>query len=179
MRKFFLLLALVPLLGMAQSDSAAVAVALRFGVVDFSRALCSLPDYTTTMARLEGEKAKYQAEAKRAEDDFNAKYEEFLEQQKDYPLSIRRKRQNELQQLMDDNIAFRKEAQKLMAQAEKEALLPLRERLAAIIAQIAGERGYAFVLNTQADACPYINPAQGEDITAEIEARAATTKIKN
>ena len=48
--------------------------------------------------------------------------------------------------------------------AEREALAPLKIRLAETVAKIASDRGLALVVNTASDACPYINPELGEDL---------------
>ena len=32
------------------------------------------------------------------------------------------------------------------------------------------QRGYAFILNTDADATPWLNPALGDDITEDVKA---------
>lgn len=188
MRHIFLLLSLaaLPCTGQTTEPVTAAATtaapasqsapAFRFATIDYEAALRSLPEYQAATAKIEELRTKYKEEAKRSEDDFNAKYEEFLEQQKDYPPSIRRKRQNELQAIMADNIAFRDESRRLIDEARAEAMRPAGERLAAIIAAIARERRYSFVLNTAQNACPYINPAEGEDITEEVKTRAASRK---
>ena len=49
-------------------------------------------------------------------------------------------------------------------QAEQEAMQPLHKRMAQLLRIIAEDRGLAFVINTDGNACPYINPAQGEDL---------------
>ena len=108
---------------------------------------------------------KYDTELKRAEDEFNAKYEDFLDGQRDFVPSILHKRQAELQDIMDKNTAFRKEAQRLLAQAEKEAVTPLRKELNAAIERVAQAYGLAFVLNKDDASCPYVNPSLSLDIT--------------
>lgn len=45
---------------------------------------------------------------------------------------------------------------------------PLKKRLNEILRQIGRERGYAFILNTDNDAVPYIDTASGEDISALV-----------
>ena len=52
---------------------------LRFGYVSYETALKAMPDYATASKRLAELKAKYDDEARRVADEFNAKYEEFLE----------------------------------------------------------------------------------------------------
>jgi outer membrane protein len=113
---------------------------------------------------------KYEAEQKRVEDDFNKKYEEFLDGQKSYPKTILQKRQSELQEMLDKNIAFKKESLRLLSQAEEEAMAPIRVRLAEVLDAIGRERGYAFIVNTDEKATLWLNPAMGEDVSAAVKA---------
>ena len=69
---------------------------------------------------------------------------------------------------MEKNIAFKQEARRLLNSAEAAAIKPLKERLNGAIEKIAKERGFAFVLNTDGDACPYINPDMGINIEEEV-----------
>ena len=106
-----------------------------------------------------------EAELKRVEDEFNRKYEEFLDGQRDFAPTILQKRQTELQDLLKKNVAFKAESQKLLKKAEEEAYLPLKEKLKKVLEEIGLERGYAFIINTDGDACPFIHPDMGEDVT--------------
>jgi outer membrane protein len=106
---------------------------------------------------------------KRVEDEFNRKYEDFLDGQREVPKTILRKRQTELQELMTKNIAFKQESLQQLDDTEQEKMAPLRERLTQAIAAIAAEQGLAFVINTDADACPYINPSMGIDISQQVK----------
>lgn len=141
---------------------------LRFGFLSCDSALHALPGYATAMRDVEDLKAKYDEEMKRVEDEFNQKYELFLEQQASFAPSIRQKRQAELQELMEKNVAFKKEARRMLAEAETEALATLRQTVRAAITRIGQQRGLAFVINTDAGAMPYADTAMGTDITAEV-----------
>lgn len=107
-------------------------------------------------------------EAKRVEADFNAKYEDFLDTQADMPKSILEKRQSELQELLNKNIEFKAESRRLLAQAEKDAFAPLHEKLQRALKVIGEQDGYAFIINTDNNACPFVNPAQGTDVTQTV-----------
>ena len=72
--------------------------------------------------------------------------------------------------MLDKNIAFKKEGQRLLAEAEKEALAPLKERLNAALAKVGQQQGYAFILNVDQNAAPFVNPAMGEDATELVKA---------
>src|SRR3712207_8703903 len=83
-------------------------------------------DYSLIQRNMADLRAKYDAEMKRVEDEFNKKYEDFLDGQRNFAPSILKKRQAELQELIEKNAAFKKEAQELLKKAEKEALAPLK-----------------------------------------------------
>ena len=120
-----LLLALVPFLGAsAQEQSAATptdtptVTVPQFGYLSYNAVFAQMPDYQKAKEDFAALKAQYDAEATRAEEEFQRKFTEFLQGQKDFPKSIMQKRQAELQELMDKSVAFRKEAQRLLAEAE-------------------------------------------------------------
>ena len=161
MRKFILsiLFCALPLLASAQ---------VKFGYLSYSQALQSMPDYALAKENLAKLEEQFETEMKRAEEEFNKKYEEFLEGQQEFAVSIRNKRQSELQELMQKNMAFKQEARRLLKNAEADAMKPLHEKLKAVLAMVGQQRGLAFILNTDGDALPYVDPAQGEDVTEVI-----------
>ena len=123
-----------------------------------------MPGYALVQQKMAEMRKQYEAELQRVTNEFNRKYEEFLEGQREFPKTILQKRQTELQELMTRNVTFKEESRKQLAEAEREALAPLKARLAETVARIAGSRGLALVVNTDSDACPYINPEMGEDL---------------
>lgn len=137
---------------------------LRFGYISYKEALKVMPEYNTSLQEIEALKGKYAEELKRVEDEFNVKYEDFLNKQKDFAPSILRKRQAELQDLIKRNVAFKEESQRLLKQAEQESNAVLRTKLNTILTQLGVEHGLAFVLNTDNDAAPYVNKLLGEDL---------------
>ncbi len=150
---------------LCQSASAQVKI----GYFSYNEVFMSMPEYITAQEELSKLRVQYDGETQRAEEEFNAKYEDFLDNLSTLAASIRRKRQTELQQLMESNIRFRDEARRLMAQAEEDVLAPVKKLLSEKIAKAAKENGYIVVLNIDNDACPYIDPAWGDDITSLIK----------
>ncbi|HRN17306.1 MAG TPA: OmpH family outer membrane protein [Xylanibacter oryzae] len=158
-----ILILLLPLMAAAQT--------LKFGFLSYDAAFKSMPGYSIAMKNISDLKTKYEAETKRATDEFNKKYEDFLDGQKDFPPTILQKRQAELQELMDKNIAFKEESKRLLAQAENDAYAPLQDQLNTILQAIGKERGYAFIINTDNNSCPYIDTTLGEDISTVVKDR--------
>lgn len=150
--------------GAQQQTQPAVAM-LKIGYFSYDEALRAMPDYSIVTAKLHDLRSQYDAEMQDAEKEFNEKYESFLENQKIMADAIREKRQSELQSMMERNVAFRHEAERLMAQAEQESMAPLHEKLNKVIANIAEERAYIMVVNTDSNACPYLNPIMAENIS--------------
>lgn len=161
MKKFLFMLFVLamPLVAGAQA---------KFGYFSFSEILNAMPDRAVADRNLADLRLKYDAEMKRAENEFNVKYEEFLEGQRDFVPSILHKRQAELQEMMEKNVAFRKEAERLLKQAQDDAYAPLRKKINEAAAKVGSARGYAFILNTDGDACPYIDATVSEDATVFI-----------
>lgn len=125
--------------------------------------------YARAQQNIQELKSKYETETKRSEEEFNQKYEDFLEGVQDYAPSILKKRQAELQDYMARNIAFKAESERLLKQAEKDALEPVHKQLADAVHSIAVRNGYAFVLNTDDHALPYVNESMGENITQQLK----------
>lgn len=125
--------------------------------------------YARAQQNIQELKSKYETETKRSEEEFNQKYEDFLEGVQDYAPSILKKRQAELQDFMARNIAFKAESERLLKQAEKDALEPVHKQLADAVHSIAVRNGYAFVLNTDDHALPYVNESMGENITQQLK----------
>ena len=162
MKKLFLLIVLGVLSLTANAQT-------RFGYFSFDNVLKSMPDYVMAQRSIDDLRQKYDAEMKRAEAEFNSKYEEFLDVQKDLVPAILRKRQAELQEMMQKNINFKNESQRLLKQAEADAFAPVKNKLYNALTKVGQAQGYAFILNTDGDACPYVNPEMGEDATELIK----------
>lgn len=151
-----LLLFAAPLLVSAQA---------KFGYFSYGEVFRAMPEYAIAERNLTQLQNQYEAEMKRAEEEFNKKYEEFLEGMQNFAAPIRQKRQAELQEIMEKNLSFKQEAQRLLEAARRDAYLPLKEKLLTAVKTLGAERGYALILNTDNDACPYLDPATSEDVT--------------
>ena len=151
------------------NDTVAATPAIRFGYLSYDAALKAMPGYAVASKQTDELRKAYEAELKRAEEDFNQKYEAFLEGQKDFPKTILLKRQTELQQLMKQNVEFKQQGRIDLARAEEEAIAPLRTRLNEALATLAERYGFALIINTDGNACPFIDPKMGQDIQEEVQ----------
>lgn len=159
---FFLFLLLFPLLATAQQEIP------RFGYISFNSVLVQMPEYALAQQQYNELKGKYEAEATRSEDEFQRKFAEFMQGQRDFPPSIMQKRQAELQELMEKGISFRRESQELLAEAEQALKQPAIDRLNEAIRTVGATEGLMFVLSTDGNSVPFMHPDAGVDITAKV-----------
>lgn len=165
---------LMPVAASAQQSahpqvSVPVEQSLRFGYFSYEEVLHTMPGYAIAKHNMDDLRAKYDAETKRAEDEFNAKYEEFLDGQRSFAPSILEKRQAELRELMAKNVTFKAEAVRLLQQADADAYAPLKAQIDAAVQKVGKAKGLAFILNTDKGAFPYVNALCGEDVTLLIK----------
>lgn len=71
--------------------------------------------------------------------------------------------------MMQKNINFKNESQRLLQQAETDAFAPVKEKLNEALTKVGQAQGYAFILNTDGNACPYVNPEMGENATELVK----------
>lgn len=160
---------LLPLVATAQ---------FRFGYISYDAVCRQMSQYSQAQKKLEDLKAKYEQESVRNEEEFQRKFNGFLQGQKDFPSNILQKRQAELQDVMEKSIAFRQEAVELLNKAEKEFMQDVYNKLNAAIKAVALEYGYAFVLNIDDNAAPYINPEIGDNVTDLVRAELGMVTLE-
>ena len=149
-RLFLLFFVLIPVIASAQ---------IQFGYLSYQQVLKEMPEYAQAMQELQTLKAKYDEEAARGEAEFQKKFVDFLQGQKDFPQSIMQKRQ----------------VQGLIAQAEKDLVAEVQKKLNRVLLEVGVEYGYGYILNTDDNACPYINPVVGVDVTELVRQKLGLT----
>jgi outer membrane protein len=135
-----------------------------FGYLSYTAALQAMPEYAAAMDSVARFQAACDTEMARVEREFNVKYEAFLDGQKDFPRTILLKRQQELQQMLEQNVAFRQQLQQEVKKTEAALLAPIREKLQQQLSEIGASHELMFILNTDADQLPWLNTQQGINV---------------
>lgn len=167
----FLLLSLPFCVGAQEANNQPAAQqqqVARFGYLSYNAVYEQMPEFAQAQASFAELKKKYEAEATRSEEEFQRKFAEFLHGQKDFPASIMQKRQAELQELMEKSTKFRRESRELLKKAQEELHQPLVGRLNEAIKAVGAEQGLIYILNTDGNALPFINPQAGVDVTEAV-----------
>lgn len=172
---FALLLTVAPM--QAQTTEGNVAQTLtqvqqpRYGLIRYDSLLRAMPEYGAMQIQLQQLRKKYEDEATYNEADFKRQFADYLQGQKDFPQNILLKRQRDLQEAMEKSLAFRHDADSLMRQAAKDMERPVRQLLDEAIAATGQERGYECIVNRDARALPFVNPALAEDASPYVAAK--------
>lgn len=151
-----------------QMEQAASRPAVKFGYISYTEVLQMMPEYKKALADIDTVKAAYNKEVETSEAELNRRFIEYVEGQKTFPENILLKRQKEIQLLIEQSVEFKQEAQQLVKNAEKDIMEPVYDRLNEALAKVGKDRDYAFIINTDNNSCPFVNPAQGEDATNAV-----------
>lgn len=144
------------------------ANAQKIGHFSYNSVLKSIPAYVSGMQDVERMRKQYADELRASEREFTEKYELFIEQQSELAPSISEKRRTELQDLYDSNIKFRNDSQRLLKQTEQDLLNPIKENIRKALVTIGKQGGYIMIVNTDSDACPYVDESLADDVTEQL-----------
>ena len=159
MRKFTLFLLFVPFVLSAQN---------KFGYFSYSEVLEALPQYAQAGEEYELLKQRCQEELDRNEQELTRLYVAYLDGHREFPEPILRRRQNELQQMVDNSVALRAQLKDWLSQARDSLLLPCTEAIDASLARVCAAYSLSYAIDTDIEAYKYINPEFGVDITALV-----------
>ena len=156
MRKLFLFLIVL---------SSSMLAKAQFGYYSNNSVLQALPSYDQATADYERLCQRCEKEIEHNERELTRQYVAFLDGYRDFPEPILRKRQNELQRLVDNSVNFRKELKVWLAQAKDSLFAPSREAVTIAAAKVAVACNLDYVIDTDAVAYVYMNPSKAVDIT--------------
>ena len=156
MRRFFFFLSLF---------SFAMAAKAQFGYYSNSEVMKALPSYGQAVADYERLCSRCEKEIEHNERELTRKYVAFLDGYRDFPEPILRKRQNELQGLVDNSIKFRKELKMWLAQAKDSLFAPTRELVVTAVEKVCQACNLDYAIDVDLVRYAYVNPDKSVDIT--------------
>ena len=143
-------------------------MAFIMGRISSKTILQNMPQYKAMQNSMKALRAQYEAEAKKSEEDFQRKFEEFMQGQKEFPKTILEKRQNELQHMLEANADFRIKVQTLLAEAEKSLMEDVMAEMSDAVTIAAQERGISIVFDMDGGSVPYMVRGLAVDLTSEV-----------
>ncbi len=157
-----------------KSNADSLTVQPRYGIVSYDSLLHAMPEYAKARQSLARLRSQYDEETEYNASNFKRLFVEFLDGQKNFPKSILLKRQRDLQNEMERDIAFRQKADSLLRAAEEDLMRPVLTILNHAIRAVGVERGYDLIINTDQNVHLYYNRKLAEDAMPYVRA-----KLKN
>lgn len=157
MRKLLFLLLFIPAVSFAQVSG--------FGYFSLSQVMDSLPEckkaqdeYNLLLERCDSEIAHSEAELTRY-------YVSFLDGQNTFPEPILRKRQKELQDMVDRSVVLRDQLKECLAQAHDSLFNSIISNIDKATERVCLRNNLAYAIDTDKAAYRFVNPMIGIDIT--------------
>ncbi len=130
-----------------------------------------MPEYAKAQTDIQAMQKTYEDEIKRTSDEFNKKFAEFQQEQKNLPQNILERRQKELQELNEKGLQFQQDAQQQLQQSYTEMMEPIYKKLEDTVKEVGKAGGYTFVFDLNRTDIPYINEAESKDVTNDIKTK--------
>lgn len=146
----------------------AVVAQMRFGYLNYDEVLQQMPQYSQVQADYEELQQRCSAELERNEQELTRKYVAFLDGQQEFPEPILRKRQKELQELVDKSVMFREELKTFLVQARDSLFAPLYATLDDAVARVCVHNNLAYIIDLERAGYAFVNPANGFDVTDAV-----------
>jgi outer membrane protein len=166
MRKILLILLMLPLAAVAQ---------VRFGYLNYSEVVQQVPQYKEAQKHYDELLKRCEQELVRNEEELTRNYVSFLDGQREFPELILRKRQKDLQDLVDRSIVFRDQVKKWLIQAHDSLFAPVNAIVDNAIARVCMHNELAYVIDIEKAGYLFVNPAMGYDVTMAV----VNTILKN
>ncbi|KAA6308366.1 hypothetical protein EZS27_039955, partial [termite gut metagenome] len=105
------------------------AQTLKFGHVSSQEIITLMPELTKAQEELQVLDKQYTSAIQKNNDEFQKKYQDFLDEKDSLPQNISDRRQKELQDLLQRSEQYQQDAQQGMAQKQQELMTPIYQKL--------------------------------------------------
>lgn len=142
----------------------------KFATVDADQIFTAMPEAKTADEQLKKASDQYATEFKKLQDEFDKKYTEFQQQEKDttVPDGIKERRMQELQELQDKMQKFQQTAQQDLQRQQQQLMAPIQEKILLAVKAIGSEEKYTMIL--PAGMAIYVGDTV-TDITPKVKTR--------
>lgn len=157
MRKILFLVLFLPVTIFAQTAE--------FGFFSMEEVMNALPEYATAQDEYNALLERCDSEVARSEEELTRCYVAFLEGQSSFPEPILRKRQKELQDLVDRSVMLRDQLKEWLSQAHDSLFAPIENKIDEAVERVCLRNNYAYAIDCDKRVYRFVNPNIGVKIT--------------
>ena len=157
MRKLLFLSLLFPFALCAQT--------VQYGYFSMNEVLDSLPEYRQAQDEYNALVERCDSEVAHSEEELTRCYVAFLEGQNKFPEPILRKRQKELQDLVDRSVVLRDQLKEWLVQAHDSLFVPIMQEVDEAVERVCEVKELAYAIDLDKGVYRYVNPKYSRRIT--------------
>ncbi len=120
----------------------------KFGHINTNELLRLMPGREEAQAEIEMYARDLEQTFTEMQNEFQTKYQEYIENQETYSQLVRQSKERELQSLNERIMEFQESAQQDIMEHEQRMLNPIIERAREAISNVAREYGYTYIFDT-------------------------------
>jgi len=141
----------------------------KFGHINTNELLSQMPGRQEAEQELERYARELESTFTAMQNEFQSKYQEYLENQENLSQLIRQSKERELESLQQRIMEFQESAQEDLVDKENQLLRPIIEEARNAINEVAQENGYSYVFDTSMGSVLYSEPS--DNIMDEVKAK--------
>ncbi len=140
----------------------------KFGTVNSVEIFNLMPEKATAEQQLEALQKQYEAESVKMQEEFSAKYKEFVDAQETMPENIKQRRMQEIQEIQQRIQNFREVAISDLEEQQGKLMAPIQEKMSTAIKAVGEENGFTFIFDVN---ILMYSGAQAIDATPLVKAK--------
>lgn len=140
----------------------------KFGTVNSVEIFNLMPEKATAEQQLEALQKQYEAEFVKMQEEFSAKYKEFVDAQETMPENIKQRRMQEIQEIQQRIQNFREVAASDLEEQQGKLMAPIQEKMSTAIKAVGEENGFTFIFDVN---ILMYSGAQAIDATPLVKAK--------
>ena len=131
---------------------------LKIGVFNAQEVITSMPEYNAAMTELENMNLKYQTDAKKLQEEFEKKYQEYASTAETLDAAIKQYKETELARLQQSIQEFAANADNTLKKKNQELMAPIATKIQQAIKKVGDENGFTYIIDNSANIVPYVSP---------------------
>lgn len=144
---------------------------MKFGHINAMEIISAMPEYTKAQNDLKALSDQLGKELQRTQEEFNKKYQEFMQTKDSLPANIAERRQKELEDMMQRQQQFQEKAQQDMEKAQNDLMAPIYKKLDDAIKSVGATEGVVYIFDLARTPIPYVNESQSTNLNAKVKAQ--------
>lgn len=151
------------------------AQSYKFGHINAQEVVTAMPEFIKAQNDLKALQKRYSDDLKRTQDEFNKKYQEFMQQKDSLPQAIAERRQKELEDMAQRQQQFQQDAESGMQKSQEEMLAPIYQKLDNAIKAVGQAEGVIYIFDMARTPLAYVNESQSLNLTSRVKAKLGIT----